>query len=249
LAQKPRRGIAELAVRRGTEVMIKRRKFMKIANNILKHSLQNVYFLVGTACGGKTTMSKALSAKYGFAVFNDNWHEDNFEVWRSIIDPKYNPISAVRKEVTDWEAWFGRSVEEFLAEKIAGTEGDEYFEFALIELIKMSRDQKVIADLSPPLDLIAELSDHSRIAALLAPAELTIRDYYRREDHREFIECIMSLSNPEKKLATQNELFRIGADEIYADVKRLGFYSIERSENSTVEGTMGLLEKHFGFTN
>jgi hypothetical protein len=58
----------------------------------------------------------------------------------------------------------------------------------------------------------------------------------------------MSLSNPEKKLATQNELFRIGADEFYADVKRLGFYSIERSENSTVEGTLKLLEKHFGLS-
>lgn len=33
---------------------------MNIANNILKHSLQNVYFLRGTALAGKTTMSKAL---------------------------------------------------------------------------------------------------------------------------------------------------------------------------------------------
>jgi tRNA A37 threonylcarbamoyladenosine biosynthesis protein TsaE len=39
---------------------------MNIANNILKHSLQNVYFLTGTMLAGKTTMSKALAEKHGF---------------------------------------------------------------------------------------------------------------------------------------------------------------------------------------
>ena len=57
---------------------------MNIAENILKHSLQNVYFLAGTAMGGKTTMSKELAKKYGFVHFNDNWHEDSFKVWLDI---------------------------------------------------------------------------------------------------------------------------------------------------------------------
>ena len=39
---------------------------MYIAENILKNSLQNVYFLAGTALAGKTTMTKILSEKYGF---------------------------------------------------------------------------------------------------------------------------------------------------------------------------------------
>jgi adenylate kinase family enzyme len=52
---------------------------MRIAENILKHSLKNVLFLAGTPCGGKTTMAKALCKKYGFYHFNDNWHEDNFQ--------------------------------------------------------------------------------------------------------------------------------------------------------------------------
>lgn len=39
---------------------------MKIENNIIKHHLKNVYFIGGTACGGKTTISKVLAEKYGF---------------------------------------------------------------------------------------------------------------------------------------------------------------------------------------
>jgi len=52
---------------------------MHIAENILKHSLQNVYFLVGTACGGKTTMGRALAKKHGYIYHSDNWNEDTYK--------------------------------------------------------------------------------------------------------------------------------------------------------------------------
>jgi len=72
---------------------------MNIAENILKNSLTNVYFLTGTACGGKTTAANALCAKHGFIHFNDNWHEENFKVWQSIIDEKYQPNASKRQAV------------------------------------------------------------------------------------------------------------------------------------------------------
>jgi len=221
---------------------------MNIANNILKNSLKNVYFLTGTACGGKTTMAKELSKKYGFVHFNDNWHEDNFKQWQSIIDEKYQKAASQRETVTDWEAWFGRSVEEFLADQDKYNDGDEYLEFAVIELIKLSQNNKVIADICASFELLAELTDYNHIACLLAPAEMIIRDYYDRADHKEFIECIMSLKEPKKKLETQNELFRIGAQKAFDDVKKHNLFSIVRSDESTIEGTLKLLEKHFNLT-
>ena len=38
---------------------------MKIANNIIKDHLKNVYFLCGGAYGGKTTMAKLIEEKHG----------------------------------------------------------------------------------------------------------------------------------------------------------------------------------------
>ena len=219
---------------------------MNIANNILKHSLKNVYFLVGTACGGKTTMAREISKKYGFIHFNDNWHEENFNVWKSIINEKYQPNSTKRKEI-DWEEYFSRSVEEFLADKNDNHGSDEYLEFSIIELIKLSRNNKVIADIwIDDFDFLLEISDYNRIACLLAPGEFIIRDYYQRDDHREFTECIQSLKDPEKKFETQNELFRIGAKEMFEKTKKYKLFSIMRTEESTVENTLSLLEKHFG---
>ena len=219
---------------------------MNIAENILKHNLKNVYFLNGTALAGKTTMAKELSNKYGFIHFNDNWNEDNFKVWQSIIDEKYQPNSTKRKEI-DWEEYFGRSVEEFLADKNDNHGTDEQVEFSIIELIKLSQNNKVIADIwIRDLDLLMEITDNSRIACLLAPGELIIRDYYQREDHIDFTNCIKSLKDPEKKFETQNELIKIDAEEMKKKAEKYNLFSIMRSEESTVENTLMMLENHFG---
>ncbi|MCL2397710.1 MAG: AAA family ATPase [Defluviitaleaceae bacterium] len=219
---------------------------MNIANNILKHSLQNVYFLVGTACGGKTTMGRALAKKHGFIYFSDNWNEDNHKVWQSIIDEKYQPNSTKRKEI-DWEEYFSRSVEEFLADEKDNHGGSEYVQFSIIETIKLSQNNKVIADIwIDDFEFLLEISDPGRVACLLAPGELIIRDYYQRDDHIDFTNCIKSLKDPEKKFATQNELFRIGAKEMAAKAKKHGLFSIMRSEDSTIEDALVILENHFG---
>jgi tRNA uridine 5-carbamoylmethylation protein Kti12 len=212
---------------------------MNISENILKNSLKNVYFLIGTPCGGKTTMAKELSKKYGFIRFCDNWHEENFKVWESIIDPKYQKKSSQKP---DWEAYFSRTAEEYLAER---NQINEYIEFAIIELIKLSQNNKVIADMCAPIGLISEISDYNRTACLLAPADLVIRDYYGREDHKELIKCIMSLKEPEKKLENQNNLFRADINKTFDDVKKYGLFSVVRNEESTVENTLKILEKHF----
>ena len=174
---------------------------MNIAENILKHSLKNVYFLVGTACGGKTTMAKEISNKYGFIRFSDNWNEENHKVWQSIINEKYQPNSTTRKAI-DWEVYFSRSVEEFLADKYEranDAHGEaEHLQFSIIELIKLSQNNKVIADVwIEDFDFLLEISDRSRIACLLAPGELIIRDYYQREDHMDFAN---NPENPYKEL-------------------------------------------------
>jgi adenylate kinase family enzyme len=219
---------------------------MNIAENILKHNLQNVYFLSGTALAGKTTMSKVLAKKYGFIHFNDNWHEDNFIEYRSICNEKYQPISTKKKETTDWEAFFGRTVDEFLAANVGRGENDEYIEYALVYLIKLSQKGKVVADISVPISLLVEISDYNRIACMLTSPELvTCENYGKRDDHREFIECILSLKEPEKKIAVQDELFRIETEKTFEEVKKYNLFNIVRTEDSTIEKTLKLLEEHF----
>jgi len=202
--------------------------------------------LVGTPCGGKTTAARALCGKYGFLHFNDNWHEDSFKVYRSICDEKYQKHSTRKRETTDWEAYFSRSAEEFLADRGGRGEYDEYLEYAVLELVKLSQARKVVADICAPIPLLTEISDYSRIACLLAPPALVTCAYYgQRGDHKEFLDCLLSLREPEKKIAVQDELFRIAVEEVYAQAEEYHLFRIVRSEGSTVEGTLKMLEKHF----
>ena len=226
---------------------------MNIANNILKRSLQNVYFFVGTACGGKTTMGRELSKKYGFIYFSDNWNEPNWKEWESIIDEKYQPYSYNGGKPFSNEEYFSRSVDEFLADKQSKNSqaaGMENIAFSIIEIIKLAQTNTVVADIwIEDFDFLLEISDYSRIACLLAPGELIIRDYYQRDDHMDFTRAIQSLENPDQKFEVQNELFRIGAREMAEQAKKYGLFSIMRSEESTVENTLTLLENHFRLTN
>ena len=51
---------------------------MNIQDNILKHYLKNVYFVCGTACGGKSTLSRALAEKHGHFVLANNKEAEQY---------------------------------------------------------------------------------------------------------------------------------------------------------------------------
>jgi adenylate kinase family enzyme len=203
---------------------------------------------VGTACGGKTTMGRALSKKYGFTYFSDNWNEPNWKEWESIIDEKYQPFSHNGGKSLSNEEYFSRTVEEFLADKERNQAATmESIEFSIVEILKLAQTNTVVADIwIEDYDFLLDISDCSRVACLLASGDLIIRDYYQREDHIAFTNAIQALENPAQKFEVQNELFRIHARTEAEKAKKHNLFSITRNEESTVENTLLLIENHFG---
>ena len=43
---------------------------MVFQDNVLKEYLKNVWFITGTPCGGKTTVTRALAKKHGLMVYD-----------------------------------------------------------------------------------------------------------------------------------------------------------------------------------
>ena len=72
---------------------------MKIANNIIKEHLKNVYFLCGGAYGGKTTMAKLLEEKYGFIRYRQGDHWDEYA---AKLIPKNIPIFVQSNSDKKW---------------------------------------------------------------------------------------------------------------------------------------------------
>ena len=225
---------------------------MNIAENILKHSLKNVYFLTGTMLSGKTTMSKALAEKHGFIWFDYNHNGEPFKKWKSLCDEKYQPLQVARDKRYneqgdyDWDAHFNRSAEEIIAESSGRSQNDEFLEFVIIELIKLSQNNKVVIDYCASIDLLVKIADYNRIACLMtAPHLVNFENYGTRDDHKDHYEWLMSLDEPEKKKAKQDEIFKIGVESSFNEVRKHNLFNIVRTEDSTIEGTLKLLEEHF----
>ena len=81
---------------------------MKIQDNVLKAYLKNVYFITGTACGGKSTAARALADKYGLTLYDIDKHFDGHQALSDAVSqPNMN------RHFDDADAFFGRPVEEY----------------------------------------------------------------------------------------------------------------------------------------
>ena len=218
---------------------------MEIANNILKHNLRNVFFLGGTACGGKTTMGRALAARYGFVHYDDNYHTETFANFSQLCEARYQPGVAQVNEIRarSWEEYFGRLA---AGDDMLDKSEMDYLQFILMELVKLSRDRTVIADIHLPVDLAKEITEYSRVAFLVTSAEMVVKDYCRRDDHRDIHDLIMTLREPGRSLGDLHTFLQLATRKFLSEVRGSGMYHIMRDEASTVEGTLSLLENHFG---
>ena len=61
---------------------------MIFQDNVIKEYLKNVYFITGTPCGGKTTVSRVLAEKYGFELFDV---DERFDEHKKMSNPLFQP--------------------------------------------------------------------------------------------------------------------------------------------------------------
>jgi hypothetical protein len=113
---------------------------MKIANNIIKEHLKNVYFLCGGAYGGKTTMAKLLEEKHGFIRYRQGDHWDDYS---TIADSENQPAMSLDRSA-DWHGFFSQPPREYADWMQA--ELREEAEFTVANLLSMPKDKKIIVD-------------------------------------------------------------------------------------------------------
>lgn len=211
---------------------------MILQDNVLKEYLKNVYFITGTPCGGKTTISRALSKKHGFAVYDI---DEKFPTHQKISNPAFQP--AMNKAFKDADEFFGRTVEEYKKWLLDNTR--EQLDFVLLDLICLSQNQIVLCDCHLKLEEAEQFTEASRIVFLIKEPSSLVDDYCNRPDHQGFSDFINSTSDTKKAKAICNATLKSLNEKHYKDIKDSGYYWIERTENSTVEETVYKVEKHF----
>jgi len=215
---------------------------VNLPDNIIRYFLSNVYFISGNACAGKSTISEYLSKKYDIALYN--WDEQ-FSKHKEISDPFYQP--AMNKEYIKWEEYFSRPPKEYsdsLKKSIR-----EQVEIAILDLVRIAKDQKVIVDGIFPCDILRDISSPDRVVFLMAKIEVIRQVFFDRSDRREMLDCLKKLDNSTELTANMFKALEYTLDDDMKDVQKSGFkYFIIRESNPDWEGIIHDIEKHFGFT-
>lgn len=213
---------------------------MELQDNVLKEYLKNVYFITGTACGGKTTVSCALATKHGFALYDADQAFDRHQRMSKARDQP-----AMNRKFSGADDFFFRPYKEY-ADWLKKN-AREQLDFILMDLIRLSKNQLMICDLHLIPDEAERITDPDRVAFLLRDPENIIEDYCNRPDHKDFHQFIYSTSDPVQAKNNCNRTLAAVNRERYEAVKKSRYFWLERDQNSTVSRTVSLVEKHFGF--
>lgn len=211
---------------------------MIFQDNVLKEYLKNVYFITGTPCGGKTTISRTLAKRHGFVVYDI---DEQFLTHQKISDSKFQPSMA--KKFKNADEFFGRSVEEYRKWLIDNTR--EQLDFVLLDLIRLSQNQIVLCDCHLTVEEADRLTDISRVVFLIKDPTNLVEDYCNRSDHQDFSDFINSSTNVENAKLTCNKTLKNINTEKCNKIKNSHYFWLERNEDSTVEETVDKVEQHF----
>lgn len=219
---------------------------MQIADNVIKHHLQNVYFVSGGACGGKTTITKYLAQKYDMVLYN--WDE-HFPEYQQLADPVYQPALSQRAAMAlDWEEYFMRPAEQF--SDWIGATFEEQTGMVVADLIRVSAmvaNKKVIVDGFFGPHELQRISDYSRVFFLLATETVIRHDYFRREDKQDMLNCIMGLKHPEAAIENVFGSMFYKADEHDKQILESGFeYYVREALGGGPSEVIAEVETHFG---
>lgn len=143
---------------------------MIFQDNVVKEYLKNVYFITGTPCGGKTTISRELGRKHNFLVYDV---DERFSQHKKMSSPVYQP--AMNKVFKNADEFFDRTVENYSKWLLKNTR--EQLDYVLMDLIRISQNQIVICDLHLTVDEANLITDFDRTVFLIKNPTNIINDY------------------------------------------------------------------------
>jgi hypothetical protein len=158
---------------------------MVISDSILRDVLTDVYWITGGPCAGKTTVTEILSRKHGFAVL-----PDRFSDYQARADLAEHPALRYPGPGTDWEWFFNRPIDEYVAwlEDVARST----LEFIVVDLLTEHPERPIIVERFTDPRTTMQLASPGSVALLFADEELVRQDLLQREDHRPILECIQA---------------------------------------------------------
>ena len=213
----------------------------------LKKQFRNVYFIIGTAYAGKSTMVRMLSEHYDGILCEENYglkYLDEYGV-NSEEHPclcytdNHSMVEFVNRTPDEYCDWLRGSEIEITPIEIG----------ELQKLTAVHPDQKIFVDTSIPMEVLRLISGYNNVAVMLSDQSVSVNRFFERPDYEKQIifRAIRQSDDPEEAMANYRRVLeQANSPERYRYFENSGFYVFKRDDSLTLKETMDRLAQHFG---
>lgn len=210
--------------------------------------LSNVYFVIGSAYAGKSTLVSNLAKKHDAIELNENYHNEKL----SELDSKEFPNLTYTRDLKDWHDFIRRTPDEYVTWINNVKKECETVELDILkELLRdpKVKGKKIFVDTNISIETLHSISDEDHVVVMLSDPQISVSRFFDRPDpEKQFLyKLMLEEENPQAALDNYRKILtRINSKENYDKLENSGFKVIYRDENRSEEETLKLAEEIFG---
>lgn len=204
--------------------------------------MNDIYYIIGTAYAGKSTMVKLLAEKYNGIACEENYHDRMVD---SRLDKAKFPCLCYTRDLQDWREFIRRTPEEYENWIDGVTKECEILELKILEELKKQK-RRIFVDTNISIETLKEISDTDHVLVMLSDQMVSVNRFFERPDReKQFLyQLLMQEENPEAAMANFREmLMRVNSKERYDRFLHSGFRVLLRDDDRTVDETLEIVER------
>lgn len=203
----------------------------------------DIYYIIGNAYAGKSTMINLLGKKYDGIICYENYHNELLDSLNKLEFPNL----CYTRDLVDFHDFIRRTPDEY--EKwIDGVSKEcETLELKMLEDIKKC-GKKVFVDTNISIETLKKITDKDHVLVMLADPRISVDRFFNRPDKEKqyLYKLIMEEKDPEYALDNFKKcLERINSKERYNEYLNSGFNVLLRDDSRSVEETLEIVCKKF----
>ena len=210
--------------------------------------LSSVYFVIGTAYAGKSTLVKNLAKKHHGIALEENYHNAKLPE----LDSREFPNLTYTRDLEDWHEFIRRTPDEYVTWIRNVQKECETVELQMIEELLQKPEvhgKKIFVDTNICIETLHRISDIGHVLVMLSEPEISVRRFFERPDkEKQFLyQLMMEEPDPQASLDNYRKILtQINSQEAYDRFLNYGFSVILRDESRTIEETFALVEEKLG---
>jgi 2-phosphoglycerate kinase len=213
------------------------RQIMKLDNNT-----SSIYWLGGSTCAGKTTISNLLSEKYRFTVYHcDEYLGKHIQESNALEHPNLNQITNL-----NWNDILSLNVNEYLSWTMDLFK--EEFPMILEDLNKLSDGRPILVEGVSLLPELINKEFHNSDHAIWVVADEAFYKEHQME-RKEFYERIKECSDQEQALKNYIDNDLAFGKYIINSANKFGLRALEVRNNSDISIKLKAISEHFKLVN